>query len=86
MDVIVFQGANRLESIVSSHQAFQISTGYGSAYHGISHSTVESAETIVQCSKHMKTIVDGMYNCFEKDLRYYANIDMGDRCLDYIKT
>jgi PAS domain-containing protein len=46
------------DSIIALHEGFE-----KSAEHAIDHklleSTVDAAETIVQCSKHMKTIVDG---------------------------
>jgi signal transduction histidine kinase len=47
------------DSIISSHKAFEHSTDYHGSYRSTSLATVESAEIIVQCSKHMKTIVDG---------------------------
>jgi signal transduction histidine kinase len=47
------------DSIISSHKIFKQSTDYFGPYQAVWLDTVESAQTIVQCSKHMKTIVDG---------------------------
>lgn len=49
-----------LQSIISAHKRFGESVDYQKAYQSILETTVDAAETIVQCSKHMKTIVDGM--------------------------
>lgn len=47
------------QSIIATHRAFRASTDYQAIYRSILDSTIDAAETIVQCSKHMKTIVDG---------------------------
>jgi hypothetical protein len=47
------------DSIISSHKALEKATHCDENYHRTLAATVDSAETIVQCSKHMKTIVDG---------------------------
>jgi signal transduction histidine kinase len=47
-------------SIISTHKAFGSSTDHDKIYQSILESTIDAAKTIVQCSKHMKTIVDGV--------------------------
>jgi hypothetical protein len=47
------------QSIITTHKDFRGSTDYQKIYERILDITVDAAETIVQCSKHMKTIVDG---------------------------
>jgi signal transduction histidine kinase len=47
------------DCIISAHKAFEQSTCFDENYQKTLLSTVDSAETIVQCSKHMKTIVGG---------------------------
>lgn len=47
------------DSIISAHKTLEQSTCCDENYKKALLSTVDSAETIVQCSKHMKTIVDG---------------------------
>lgn len=47
------------DSIVTSHETLKKFTSGGEEYQRTLLSTVDSAETIVQCSKHMKMIVDG---------------------------
>jgi hypothetical protein len=49
------------QSIISTHREFGNSTDYQMIYRKILDTTIDAAETIVQCSKHMKTIVDGEY-------------------------
>ncbi|CBY01147.1 similar to aerobic respiration control sensor protein arcB [Plenodomus lingam JN3] len=55
------------DSIIASHRDCKDSTGYQHIYRKIVESTVESAETIVQCSKHMKTIVDDVLTMSKLD-------------------
>ncbi|KAF1947022.1 hypothetical protein EJ02DRAFT_392786 [Clathrospora elynae] len=55
------------DSIISVHKAFRRSTVYQKVYQSILDATVESAETIVQCSKHMKTIVDDVLTMSKLD-------------------
>jgi signal transduction histidine kinase len=50
------------QSIITTHKDFRESTDYQKIYERILDITVDAAETIVQCSKHMKTIVDGKKN------------------------
>lgn len=47
------------DGIISSHKALNESTCCDQAHQKTLLATVDAAETIVQCSKHMKTIVDG---------------------------
>lgn len=47
------------DSIISSHGILKKMACYDETYQKTLLATVDSAETIVQCSKHMKTIVDG---------------------------
>jgi signal transduction histidine kinase len=47
------------DSIISSHKVLKEFDCGDANYQKILLTTLESAETIVQCSKHMKTIVDG---------------------------
>jgi PAS domain-containing protein len=70
------------DSIIASHEGFE-----KSAEHAIDRklleSTVDAAETIVQCSKHMKTIVDGRL----KSRCYRAECDANVfRCTHNVKT
>ncbi|KAK7184821.1 hsp90-like protein [Paraphaeosphaeria sporulosa] len=55
------------DSIISSHKAFQESPDYQATYKNILDSAVEAADTIVQCSKHMKTIVDDVLTMSKLD-------------------
>ncbi|KAL1595914.1 hypothetical protein SLS60_009604 [Paraconiothyrium brasiliense] len=55
------------DSIISSHTAFQGSADYQATYKHILDTTLESADTIVQCSKHMKTIVDDVLTMSKLD-------------------
>ncbi|KAL5434893.1 hypothetical protein PMIN06_011261 [Paraphaeosphaeria minitans] len=55
------------DSIISSHKAFQETPDYQATYKSILDCTVEAAETIVQCSKHMKTIVDDVLTMSKLD-------------------
>lgn len=49
------------DSIISSHKILEDSKCCDESYQRTLLSTLDSAETIVQCSKHMKTIVDGKW-------------------------
>jgi hypothetical protein len=60
--VLIFQ------SIISTHKSFADSTDYQKIYRDILDTTIDAAETIVQCTKHMKTIVDGNYLIILRDL------------------
>ncbi|KAF2714322.1 hypothetical protein K504DRAFT_394618, partial [Pleomassaria siparia CBS 279.74] len=55
------------DSIISAHKAFEKATGHTSAYQDTSNITVDAAETIVQCSKHMKVIVDDVLTMSKLD-------------------
>jgi signal transduction histidine kinase/CheY-like chemotaxis protein len=55
------------DSIISSHKAFERLTNHQATYRSISETTVDAAETIVQCSKHMKTIVDDVLTISKLD-------------------
>ncbi|KAI8940858.1 hypothetical protein NX059_002119 [Plenodomus lindquistii] len=55
------------DSIISSHKAFEESGDYQKIYQKIVESTIEAATTIVQCSKHMKTIVDDVLTMSKLD-------------------
>ncbi|KAF2854449.1 aerobic respiration control sensor protein-like protein arcB [Plenodomus tracheiphilus IPT5] len=55
------------DSIISLHKAFKNSTGYQNSYREIVESTIDAASTIVQCSKHMKTIVDDVLTMSKLD-------------------
>jgi signal transduction histidine kinase len=55
------------DSIISIHKAFGKSTVYQEAYQTILDTTIDAAETIVQCSKHMKTIVDDVLTMSKLD-------------------
>ncbi|KAF2128014.1 hypothetical protein P153DRAFT_319207 [Dothidotthia symphoricarpi CBS 119687] len=55
------------DSIITSHQAFEKSTRNQSVYRSILDTTIDAAETIVQCSKHMKTIVDDVLTMSKLD-------------------
>ncbi|KAH9872635.1 hypothetical protein J1614_005028 [Plenodomus biglobosus] len=55
------------DSILSSHKAFESSTDYRRTYQKILESTIDAADTIVQCSKHMKTIVDDVLTMSKLD-------------------
>ncbi|KAH7406739.1 hypothetical protein DE146DRAFT_607011 [Phaeosphaeria sp. MPI-PUGE-AT-0046c] len=55
------------DSIISTHRAFGASTDYQAMYRSILDSTIDAAETIVQCSKHMKTIVDDVLTMSKLD-------------------
>ncbi|KAF2440887.1 hypothetical protein P171DRAFT_465568 [Karstenula rhodostoma CBS 690.94] len=55
------------DGIISSHKAFRESPDYQDTYKRILDSTVEAADTIVQCSKHMKTIVDDVLTMSKLD-------------------
>ena len=53
------------DSIISSHKILERATCCDDNYQKTLAATVDSAETIVQCSKHMKTIVDGKIFVFQ---------------------
>ncbi|KAF2828192.1 hypothetical protein CC86DRAFT_465931 [Ophiobolus disseminans] len=55
------------DSIISTHKAFGSSTDYQKIYQSILDTTIDAAETIVQCSKHMKTIVDDVLTMSKLD-------------------
>ncbi|EUC38034.1 hypothetical protein COCCADRAFT_83786 [Bipolaris zeicola 26-R-13] len=55
------------DSIISTHRAFGESPDYQKVYRNISETTIDAAETIVQCSKHMKTIVDDVLTISKLD-------------------
>ncbi|KAL1793721.1 hypothetical protein ACET3X_008703 [Alternaria dauci] len=55
------------DSIIAAHKSFGKSTDYKKAYQSILETTVDAAETIVQCSKHMKTIVDDVLTMSKLD-------------------
>jgi len=55
------------DSIISAHKNFSKSTDYQKVYQTILEHTVDAAETIVQCSKHMKTIVDDVLTMSKLD-------------------
>jgi signal transduction histidine kinase len=55
------------DSIISDHKAFGKSTDYQKVYETILETTIDAAETIVQCSKHMKTIVDDVLTMSKLD-------------------
>jgi signal transduction histidine kinase len=55
------------DSIISTHKAFGSSTDYHKIYQSILETTIDAAETIVQCSKHMKTIVDDVLTMSKLD-------------------
>jgi signal transduction histidine kinase len=60
------------DSIISIHKAFEKSTDYQNAYQTILETTIDAAETIVQCSKHMKTIVDDVLTMSKLDSGLFA--------------
>jgi signal transduction histidine kinase len=60
------------DSIISAHKAFGKSTDYQKAYQTILETTIDAAETIVQCSKHMKTIVDDVLTMSKLDSGLFA--------------
>ncbi|KAH4000151.1 hypothetical protein HBI81_052540 [Parastagonospora nodorum] len=55
------------DSIISTHKEFGNSTNYQEIYRKILDTTIDAAETIVQCSKHMKTIVDDVLTMSKLD-------------------
>ncbi|KAH6866299.1 hypothetical protein BKA58DRAFT_387752 [Alternaria rosae] len=55
------------DSIISAHKSFGKSTDYQKVYQTILETTIDAAETIVQCSKHMKTIVDDVLTMSKLD-------------------
>jgi signal transduction histidine kinase/DNA-binding NarL/FixJ family response regulator len=55
------------DSIISSHKTLERSTDHQDIYRSISDITVDAAETIVQCSKHMKNIVDDVLTMSKLD-------------------
>ena len=73
-----------LQMIVTTQKAFQRSSGYQTKYDEMLDITLEAADTIVQCSKHMKTIVDGMQEP-GKPLFYHLKIlQMSSQCRSWI--
>ncbi|USP75763.1 hypothetical protein yc1106_03037 [Curvularia clavata] len=55
------------DSIISTHRSFEESDAYQKDYRSILEATIDAAETIVQCSKHMKTIVDDVLTISKLD-------------------
>ncbi|KAE8842153.1 hypothetical protein PTNB73_00208 [Pyrenophora teres f. teres] len=55
------------DSIISAHKDFGSSKDYQKVYQNIVETTIDAAETIVQCSKHMKTIVDDVLTMSKLD-------------------
>ncbi|KAL6160096.1 hypothetical protein ACJQWK_09571 [Exserohilum turcicum] len=55
------------DSIISTHRSFGESSDYQKVYQSILETTIDAAETIVQCSKHMKTIVDDVLTISKLD-------------------
>ncbi|KAH7076289.1 hypothetical protein FB567DRAFT_478898 [Paraphoma chrysanthemicola] len=55
------------DSIISTHRAFVSSMDYQEMYRSFLDTTIDAAETIVQCSKHMKTIVDDVLTMSKLD-------------------
>jgi signal transduction histidine kinase/ActR/RegA family two-component response regulator len=55
------------DSIISSHKSLEHPTDHQTTYRSISDTTIDAAETIVQCSKHMKTIVDDVLTISKLD-------------------
>ncbi|KAH7383344.1 hypothetical protein BKA66DRAFT_492648 [Pyrenochaeta sp. MPI-SDFR-AT-0127] len=55
------------DSIISSHKDFEKTKGFQLAHRAVLRNTVDAAETIVQCSKHMKTIVDDVLTMSKLD-------------------
>lgn len=55
------------DSIITSHNALEIPQDHQTSYQVISVATIEAADTIVQCSKHMKTIVDDVLTISKLD-------------------
>jgi hypothetical protein len=47
------------QSIIAAHKDFEHSADYREVYRNVFDTAIDAAATIVQCSKHMKTIVDG---------------------------
>ncbi|UPX17010.1 uncharacterized protein EKO05_0007387 [Ascochyta rabiei] len=60
------------DSIISSHNIFERSRSHDETYQKLLLATVDSAETIVQCSKHMKTIVDDVLTISKLDSGLFA--------------
>ncbi|KAF9693531.1 hypothetical protein EKO04_008284 [Ascochyta lentis] len=60
------------DSIISSHKTLEQLTSGDESYQNISLAIVDSAETIVQCSKHMKTIVDDVLTISKLDSGLFA--------------
>jgi PAS domain-containing protein len=61
------------DSIIASHEGFEKSPDYA-IDRKLLESTVDAAETIVQCSKHMKTIVDGRLESSCYRVEWDANV------------
>ncbi|KAF2129176.1 hypothetical protein P153DRAFT_376440 [Dothidotthia symphoricarpi CBS 119687] len=55
------------DSIISTHKALGSVTNHHRINQSISESTIDAAEIIVQCSKHMKTIVDDVLTMSKLD-------------------
>jgi hypothetical protein len=49
------------QSIIAAHKDFEHSADYREVYRNVFDTAIDAAATIVQCSKHMKTIVDGQW-------------------------
>ncbi|KAF1837851.1 hypothetical protein BDW02DRAFT_595148 [Decorospora gaudefroyi] len=60
------------DSIISTHKAFGQSIDYQTIYQSILETTIDAAETIVQCSKHMKNIVDDVLTMSKLDSGLFA--------------
>jgi hypothetical protein len=52
---------------MTTHKAFAHSKDYHKIYQEVLETTLDAAETIVQCSKHMKTIVDDVLTMSKLD-------------------
>ncbi|KAL6706669.1 hypothetical protein ACN47E_005211 [Coniothyrium glycines] len=60
------------DSIISMHNEFSDSKDNQIGYQKIIETTIDAAETIVQCSKHMKTIVDDVLTMSKLDSGLFA--------------
>lgn len=74
-----------LQSIISTHRSFKESNDGQKDYRSILEATIDAAETIVQCSKHMKTIVDGMARS-RGTIVVLANMTDSYRCAYHIQA
>jgi hypothetical protein len=58
------------QSIITSHKAHTNATKGQSMLQAILETSIDAAETIVQCSQHMKCIVDGLLSQLNVFLYY----------------